>query len=108
MNVVPSWEPPGNIPISRSQRSKMGLSRWPRRFSNRKLSVRATGAAWLIGGVLIASFWASAAWSQPFSLFPSQFELSGSVHLDEVDSTVRAHLERVKAYIADGQWDEAV
>jgi outer membrane protein assembly factor BamB len=30
------------------------------------------------------------------------------VHLDEVDSTVRAHLERVKAYVADGQWDEAV
>ena len=30
------------------------------------------------------------------------------MHLDEVDSTVRAHLERVKAYVADGQWDEAV
>lgn len=35
-------------------------------------------------------------------------ELSGSVSLDEVDSSVRTSLERVNAYIADGQWDEAV
>lgn len=41
-------------------------------------------------------------------LFPSHFELSGSVHLDEVDGTARAHLERVKAFVADEQWDEAV
>ncbi len=58
--------------------------------------------------MLLAGCWGSAVWAQPFSLFPSQFELSGSVHLDEVDSTVRAHLERVKAYVADQQWDEAV
>jgi outer membrane protein assembly factor BamB len=37
-----------------------------------------------------------------------QFELSETVHLDEADSGTRAHLERVKAYVADGQWDEAV
>ncbi len=35
-------------------------------------------------------------------------ELSGSVNLDAADSAVRAHLERVKAFVADGQWDEAV
>jgi len=41
-------------------------------------------------------------------LYPSQFELSSSVHLDEVDSAGRTHLERVKAYLSDSQWDEAV
>jgi len=41
-----------------------------------------------------------------FSSLP--VELSSSVNLDEADSTVRAHLERVKAYLADEQWDEAV
>lgn len=35
-------------------------------------------------------------------------ELSGAVTFDEVDSAVRGHLERVKAYIAESQWDEAV
>jgi outer membrane protein assembly factor BamB/tetratricopeptide (TPR) repeat protein len=35
-------------------------------------------------------------------------ELSGSVSLDEVDSSVRTSLERVNAYVADGQWDEAI
>ncbi len=39
---------------------------------------------------------------------PSQFELSGSVHVDEADSSVRAQLERVRACVADKQWDEAV
>jgi outer membrane protein assembly factor BamB len=39
---------------------------------------------------------------------PSPQELSGSVNLDEADSAVRAHLERIKAYVADQQWDEAV
>jgi hypothetical protein len=38
----------------------------------------------------------------------SQFELSENVHLDEADSATRAHLERVKAYVDDSQWDEAV
>ncbi len=35
-------------------------------------------------------------------------ELSSSIDLDEADSTVRAHLERVRAFVADRQWDEAV
>jgi hypothetical protein len=47
----------------------------------------------------------SSAHAQPFS--PS-FELSETVHVDEADSATRAHLERVKAYVADEQWDEAV
>ena len=41
-----------------------------------------------------------------FSTSPA--EISGSVSLDEADSAVRAHLERVKAYVSEGQWDEAV
>ena len=38
----------------------------------------------------------------------SQFELSDTVQLDRADSIVLAQLERVKAYLADRQWDEAV
>ena len=38
----------------------------------------------------------------------SQFDLSDTVQLDRADSTVLAQLERVKAYLADHQWDEAV
>lgn len=38
----------------------------------------------------------------------SRFELSASISLNEVDGAVRSHLERVKAFLADGQWDEAV
>ncbi len=43
-------------------------------------------------------------------MFPgtSRFELSDTVQLDRADSTVLAHLERIKAYLADRQWDEAV
>ena len=39
---------------------------------------------------------------------PAQLELSGAVQLDEVDSTVRAHLERARAYVDNRQWAEAV
>ena len=35
-------------------------------------------------------------------------ELSDSIDLDQADSAVRAHLERVRAYVVDRQWDEAV
>ena len=38
----------------------------------------------------------------------SQFDLADTVQLDRADSTVLAQLERVKAYLADHQWDEAV
>lgn len=45
----------------------------------------------------------------PFSPMPdSQFELSGTVELSRADSTVLAKLERVKDYLAERQWDEAV
>ena len=35
-------------------------------------------------------------------------ELSSAVHLDEADSLARSQLERVKAHLADRQWDEAI
>jgi outer membrane protein assembly factor BamB len=55
---------------------------------------------------LILPLWqAPLAWGQ-FGFGP--VEISGSVNLDEADSAVRAHLERVKAYVADRQWDDAV
>ena len=38
----------------------------------------------------------------------SQFELADTVQLDQVDNTVLAQWERVKALLADRQWDEAV
>ena len=49
-------------------------------------------------------------WAQPFGAFATgrSFELSDTVQLDRVDQTVLAQLERVKACLADRQWDEAV
>ena len=38
----------------------------------------------------------------------SQFELADTVQLDRADSGVLQQLERVKAYVAEHQWDEAV
>ena len=38
----------------------------------------------------------------------SQFELADTVQLDQADNAVLAQLERVKALLADRQWDEAV
>jgi outer membrane protein assembly factor BamB/tetratricopeptide (TPR) repeat protein len=65
---------------------------------------RASTAAWILG-VALPLLHAAPAGAQ-FSLGP--FELSSSVTLDEADSSVRMHLERIKAYVADHQWDEAV
>jgi hypothetical protein len=43
------------------------------------------------------------------SLIPTtQFELAENVQLDRADSAVLGQLERVKAYLADRQWNEAV
>lgn len=40
---------------------------------------------------------------------PTQFvELSSAVHVDEADNAIRAQLVRVRACVADKQWDEAV
>ncbi len=49
--------------------------------------------------------WARA---QPAGTGGSQFELADTVQLDRADATVLAQLERVKACLADRQWDEAV
>ena len=38
----------------------------------------------------------------------TQYELADSVQLDEADSAVRSDLKRVKAYLDNRQWDEAV
>lgn len=65
---------------------------------------RASTAAWILAVALPLVAATSAA--AQFSLPP--FELSSSVSLDEADSSVRTHLEQVKAYVADQQWDEAV
>lgn len=49
------------------------------------------------------------AWAQfgPFSP-TSRFELADTVQLDRADNTVLAHLQRIKAFLADRQWDEAI
>jgi outer membrane protein assembly factor BamB/tetratricopeptide (TPR) repeat protein len=52
-------------------------------------------------------------WVSRLELASAQFstgpiELSGAVTLDEAGSEVRANLERVREYVADRQWDEAV
>ncbi len=38
----------------------------------------------------------------------SRFELDDAVQIDRVDNPVLAQLQRVKAYLADRQWDEAL
>jgi hypothetical protein len=38
----------------------------------------------------------------------NEFELSDSVQLDRADNAVLTNLERVKAFLADRQWDEAI
>jgi len=43
-----------------------------------------------------------------FQATSSRFELSEAVELNRADSAVKPQLERVKAYLADRQWDEAV
>jgi hypothetical protein len=38
----------------------------------------------------------------------SRFELSDTVYVDEPESAARTHLEQVKAYLQNQQWDEAI
>ena len=38
----------------------------------------------------------------------SRYELSEDVQVDRADGTARVYLDRVKEYLADGQWDSAV
>ncbi|HXT58259.1 MAG TPA: hypothetical protein VN699_06470, partial [Pirellulales bacterium] len=37
-----------------------------------------------------------------------RFELSDTIRLDEADAATRTHLEQVRAFLGNGQWDEAV
>ncbi|HUY88531.1 MAG TPA: PQQ-binding-like beta-propeller repeat protein [Pirellulales bacterium] len=37
-----------------------------------------------------------------------RFELSDAIRLDEADAATRTHLEQVRAFLANQQWDEAV
>ncbi len=62
-------------------------------------------AAWLAALGLLTTMSGGEARGQ---FAPPALELSSAVTLDEADSSVRAHLERVKAYVSDHQWDEAV
>lgn len=39
---------------------------------------------------------------------PSRFELSDSIDVPEVDTAAKARLEQAAAFVADGQWDEAI
>ena len=61
---------------------------------------------WLMLAAIVLLSPATAAWSQ-FS-GAAAFELSDSVAVDAADSSVLAHLERVKALSADRQWDEVL
>ncbi|MGE3409542.1 MAG: PQQ-binding-like beta-propeller repeat protein [Pirellulales bacterium] len=50
-------------------------------------------------------------WGLPdtaFGQFGGRFELSASISLNEVDGAIQTHLQRVRAFQADGQWGEAV
>ena len=68
-------------------------------------SCRATVAAWsLVLGLL--ALWQSPPARAQFAAAVD--ELSDSIDLDQADSSIRAHLERARAYVADRQWDEAV
>ncbi|MEX0713075.1 MAG: PQQ-binding-like beta-propeller repeat protein [Pirellulales bacterium] len=66
-------------------------------------------ALWLALAVLaLSNPWLGRSQAQgPFSP-PTRFELSGRIQLDEADAAARTHLERVKAFVANEQWDEAV
>jgi len=71
--------------------------------------------AWLVAILLAVGIlppWGGGdACAQPFVMPGSsdpQFELADTVQLNRADSTVMANFQRVKAYLADQQWDEAV
>lgn len=48
-------------------------------------------------------------WAQlPGTAAGNRFELAERVELDRADATVARHFERIKEFVANGQWDEAV
>src|SRR5262245_15747774 len=68
------------------------------------------------GALLVASAWPAArlAAQPPWIGIapvtnPSQYELSPSIQIEDVDeSNVKPQLARIRAYLADKKWDEAV
>src|SRR5581483_3275315 len=68
----------------------------------------ATGLG-LILGWLLGLMATPAVHAQPFlGLQNTPVELSDSVHLDEINSSTKTHLEQVRALVANEQWDEAI
>ena len=68
-------------------------------------------AAWFGRGICFVQFAAAMLAPAPAAAqfgFSSEFALSGSVQVREPDGEARSHLERVKALLADEQWDETV
>ena len=66
---------------------------------------RARALAAIVLGVWLACFGLTA--PAPAQA-PSPLELSGAVQFDEVDNSVRTHLEQARVYLDNRQWDEAV
>ena len=64
--------------------------------------------AWSIGWVVVGICYSSAAWSQPFLPFPSQFELSAVGASRRSRQHGSCPPRTGQSYVADGQWDEAV
>jgi len=64
---------------------------------------------WLRTILLLVAAWSTSGscFGQAWGLM-SRFELSDSVALDEATSVAKTHLERVKAFLATEQWDEAI
>jgi outer membrane protein assembly factor BamB len=50
----------------------------------------------------------SQSWGQLALGLSTPFELSDSVHLDEADSATKTHLEQVRAFLTNQQYDEAI
>ncbi len=71
-----------------------------------RVSIRLWRRAALFAAIGVFVYWiapARAQWGQPITS-----DLSAAIRVDEVDSAARALLERVKAHVAEKQWDEAV
>ncbi|MGD9723690.1 MAG: PQQ-binding-like beta-propeller repeat protein [Pirellulales bacterium] len=68
---------------------------------------RSGPAIWTICAISLAALFGHPA-AAPAQFASAPDELSDSIDLDQADSAVRTHLERVRAFVADRQWDEAV
>ncbi len=63
-------------------------------------------AGWLLVAIGLLLGGTSSAVGQ--AIGSGRLDLSPAVQLDRMDSSARAHLQRVKAFLAEKQWDEAV